>query len=188
MQKFVLILSVLAVVVMAGCVSQQSPNQREFGNQTLTFRSNLADAAAVPVYPNESVLLQTLEDPKVSYVYIAYIPNDTENGLYAMTGFELSYKLVAGYKAILGAVPSVTAMPLNGTPSQPARDGLIIWMRGSGAGANQTAVTVDNGIITVEGPSSTYDNRTVTINKQKVKYSDLELAADKLLMVFLRLE
>ena len=168
---------VVFIILIAGCIAKPAePNKRMFGDTKLTFRADLDKAADVPIYPNEVTMLRTLYDPEVSWIYLAYVPNDTENGFYAVTGYELSFKLVAGYKAMFGRVPAVRDMVLNETPEQPARDELIIWMRGPGAGANQTAVTVDGGIITVEGTDLSEENRT---------YTDMDLAADRLLLSFL---
>ncbi|MEM7820626.1 MAG: hypothetical protein QW751_00270 [Candidatus Aenigmatarchaeota archaeon] len=178
-KTYILIILVLILLIFSGCIHKQASNQRLFGGKLITFRADLDEAAKVPVYPNETVLLATLRDPQVNWVYLAYIPNETENGFYAVTGYELAYKLTAAYKAMLGRVPAIRDMPLNETPQQPARDELIIWMRGPGAGANQTAVSVDRGIIIVEGPDFSEVNRT---------WTDLDLAADRLLMVMMELE
>lgn len=176
MKKTILILSITLMLLVAGCVAQSSPNRRAFGSTHLNFRANLDNASAVPIYPSEDVLLQTLYDPGIKQIHIAYIPNDTENGYYAVTGYELAYKLVFGYKAFFGEAPNVSALELNTTPEQPAPDVVIIWMRGPGAGANQTDVMVIDNIITVEGANLSSEER---------KYTDLDLAADRLLLSFL---
>lgn len=171
-----LLVTVITIVIVSGCIGQLSPNKREFGGKTLTFRANLTAAAEVPIFPSEALLLQTLYDPRVSWVNIAYIPNDTENGFYAVTGYELAFKLAGAYKAMFSSQPTIRPLELNATPTQPPRDEVTIWMRGPAAGANQTAVTVDNGIIIVEGIDLSEINRT---------YTDLDLAADRLLLSFM---
>jgi hypothetical protein len=175
-QKIALILTVFTLLFIAGCVQQpMEPNKRTFAGKTITFRANLDEAAKVPIYPNETAMLRTLYDPAVNWIYIAYVPNDDENGFYAVTGYELTFKLAGAYKAMFGRMPAVRELELNATPEQPASDALVIWMRGPAAGANQTDVTINGGIITVEGADVSEVNT----------YTDLDLAADRLLLSFM---
>ena len=168
--------TIISVIAISGCTAQSEPNKRMFGDREFTFRANLTDAASVPIYPDEMTLLQTLYNPDVTWVYIAYIPNDTDNGFYTVSGYELSYKLVYGYKSLFGYTPAVRALPLNATPEQPGNDTVIIWMRAPSSGANETAVTVDGNIIMVDGADMSEETRT---------YTDLDKAADRLLLSFL---
>jgi hypothetical protein len=175
MKKTITILVLLAVLLIAGCV-QASPTTKKFGNTDVHFRADLDKAAQVPIYPNETVLLKTLNDPEVRKINIAFIPNDEENGYYAADGYELSYKLSLAYKAMYGETMTISALELNTTPSQPPFGELTIWMHGPASGANQTAVIVDGGIIDIEGASMNKTDRT---------YTDLDLAVDKLLLSFM---
>lgn len=176
MRKLVLIIPIILIMFIAGCVQQETSNRRYFGNQLLTFRADLDKAADVPIYPDKATLLQAMNDPGLKWLYIAYMPNSSENGFYAVSGYDLTYKSVLGYKDMFGITPSVRVLELNTTPGQPEPNALIIWMRGPGAGANQTAVTVDGGLITVEGKDFSEVNRT---------YTDLDLAVERLLLAFL---
>ncbi len=175
MRKLILITSIILLMLVSGC-TQLEPNKKYFGSTLFNFRADLNEAEKVPIYPDKATLLQTLNDPGLKILYIAYMPNDKENGFYTVAGYELTYKMVVGYRDMFGIKPTIRALELNTTPGQPEPNAIIIWMRGPAAGANQTAVTVNGGLVTVEGLDMTEVNRT---------YTDLDLAADRLLLAFL---
>lgn len=180
MKKYGLI---LLVVVVAACVGQQQPptNQLQFAGQTFNFRSNLTEATTVPVLPDETSLSDTLLQPDVHTVYMAFLPNDAENGYYAVTGYGLAYKLTIIYRHFFGSPPAIETLTLNSTDELNAStipaSTPVIWLRGPAAGANTTAVTVNGNLVSVEGADLSEINRT---------YTDLDLAAEKLLLVLMQ--
>lgn len=170
-------LLVILLMLIAGCVHQpKSTNdfERELAGHTLHFRANLTEAAAVPVYPDAGALRELLLNPDLLAIKIAFIPNETENEFYAVTGYELSYKLTAILRAKYDRAIPISAMVLEGEPETKASTA-IIWMRGPSL-ASETAIRVKNNIIFVDG---------AVLTEVSKKYTDLDLAADKLLLVML---
>jgi hypothetical protein len=173
--KSIVALLVLTVLVSA-CVAQSDPYKMTVGGQKMTTRANLQEADKVPVYPDISTLKGVLLTPDVGEIRIAYIPANESNGFYTVTGFELSYKMVIIQKAIFGDYPKIDVLVLNSTDEAyrlaSVRSPVIIMK----AGSDRTAVTVDGNVVIVEGKDMTENGRT---------YTDLDLAADKLLLSLL---
>jgi len=173
--KTIVALLVLAVLVSA-CVAQPDPYKMNVGGQKMTTRANLEEAAKVPVYPDASTLKSVLLTPDVGVIKIAYIPANESNGFYTVAGFEISYKMTIIQKAVFGDYPNIEGLVLNSTDEAYKLASVrspVILMR---AGAERTAVTVDGNVVIVEGKDMTEEGRA---------YTDLDLAADKLLLSLL---
>ncbi|MEM5804818.1 MAG: hypothetical protein QXU82_03175 [Candidatus Aenigmatarchaeota archaeon] len=157
----------------------QNPYKLKIGEKDVEFRANLNEAAKVPVYPSELEIKKVLLGADVEKVRIAFISNDTENSYYAVDGFEIAYKLGTIYVVMFGESLPIESLPANSsaevfanaTAKEP-----VIFMKGPGAGATKTQVTLVNNTVIVEGPDLSEEGRT---------YTDLDLAVDKLLLVLL---
>jgi len=171
-----LALVLMAILVVSACVGQTNPYQTDVGGNKMTFRSNLEKAKLVE-FEDGVAAKRLLSDLSVDKIVIAYVPDKDYNGFYAVTGYEISYKLSAIEKMYYGGAVPVTAVTLNSTeeaylyagPSSP-----VIVMR---AGAEKTAVTLDRNVIFVDGADMTENSRD---------YTDLDLAADRLLLELLK--
>ena len=177
MKAKILAMIVLAVFV-AGCVGQTNPYQTEIGpTGKVTFRADLEKAAEVPLYPDAVTLKTLLLSPDVGKITIGFVPDDEYNGFYTVTGYEISYKMILIQADYYGDYPKIEALELNSTeeaygiatPSSP----VIVMI----AGAEKTAVTVDGNVVLVEGADMTEVERA---------YTDLDLAADKMLLEMIR--
>lgn len=164
------------VVLLSACVGQSNPYQAEIGGQKITFRANLDKAKEVSLSPDGDALKALLLDLNVRKITICYLPDKDYNGFYSVSGYELSYKMVLIQAQYYGDSPEIGAVALNSTeeaykiasPVSP----VILMM----AGADKTAVTVDSDVVIVEGKDMTENGRD---------YTDLDLAADKLLLSLL---
>jgi hypothetical protein len=174
-----LIIAIVAVVLVSGCIGETlTPYQRNFAGVKLTFRGNLDEAVKVPVYPNRTFLKDTLVNNNVQGIGIAYIPKDGENGFYAVTSYELTYKLTIINKYYFNESKPIRSIPVNSSieafsmasPQMP-----IIMLIGP-ENTNETMVNVAGSFITVQAKS---------FEEVNVSYTDLDLAADKLLLVLM---
>jgi len=199
----VLILVALSIALLynffqpSSSVYLKDPYTLYYEGDARHFRANLIEANKTTVYPNEDAIKNVLLGPDVYKVYIAYISNETENGYFLASSFEITIKMglvyrhyftgnVQVYKDLDGSSCLVfteekktrcfKSLPINSTDELvPTNVEPIILLLGS-AHANQTAVTVKNNLIIVEGKNFTQIGRN---------YNDLDLAVDKLLLVLM---
>jgi len=167
------LIAILLMIFIAGCVGQSSPYQTEIGDMKVTFRADLNKAQNVPLIPDTISLKNLLLHPDVNKIIIGFVPNDSYNGFYTVTGYEISYKMVLIQKSYYGDAPKIEAMQLNSTGQAyelASQYSPIILMI---AGSDKTAVTVDGNVVLVEGADMTEKGRD---------YTDLDLAADKMLL------
>jgi len=161
------------------------------------FRANLFEANKTPVYPNENAIKDVLLNPEVYKIYIAFVPNETENAFYLASSFEITIKLGLVYKhyykGLTGSFKDVDdsscmlffedeqvrcfkSFPINSTdeliptPIEP-----VILLLGP-SHASQTSVVVNNNFIILQGKDFSEIDR---------KYTDLDLAVDKMLLVLM---
>ncbi|OGI12177.1 hypothetical protein A3K64_02480 [Candidatus Micrarchaeota archaeon RBG_16_36_9] len=161
------------------------------------FRANLFEANKTPVYPNENAIKDVLLNPDIFKIYIAYIPNNSENSYYLASSFELTIKLGLVYRHYIqgntttfkdvdgssclafleqGRSICFRSYPINSTSElEPTSVEPVILLLGPSQ-ANQTAVTVQNNEIIIEGKNVTQINRN---------YNDLDLAVDKVLLTLM---
>ncbi len=164
------------------------------------FRANLFEANKTHVYPNENAIKNVLLNPEVFKIYIAYFPNETENANYLASSFEITIKLGIVYRHFYKGetgtfkdedgsscmlffedeqIRCFKSLPINSThelvptPIEP-----VILLLGP-SHANQTAVTVNNNLIIIEGKDFSQIDRN---------YNDLDLAVDKMLLVLMTSE
>lgn len=164
------------VILISACLSSYDPYTREYAGQEIHFRADLSEAEKIPVYPDEETLRDVLLSRDVIRVFVAYFPNETENVYYLADSFELAYKLTIIYKHKFNHVNRIESLPINSTDELvPTYVEPIILLLGP-TQANQTAVTVENNLIIVEGESLEETDRI---------YTDLDLATDKLLLVLM---
>jgi hypothetical protein len=168
----VLILTIILTVLVAGCISQLAPTQMMFAGKIVNFRADLREAKLVET--SNPVQLKQAFFQAVDNVYISFISNDNENGFYAVTGFELSYKILS-FRNFYGLNWNVTAMPINSTDEIPQDNNLYVVMLGPSL-ANETSVSLEENIIYVNGKDFYPEGK---------KYTELDLAADKLLLILL---
>ncbi|MFQ6010130.1 MAG: hypothetical protein ACE5J7_03375 [Candidatus Aenigmatarchaeota archaeon] len=168
---------ILAVLV-SGCVTQ-NPYKAKIGGKEVDFRADLNEARKVPVYPSEFALKELLLHEGIERVRIAFIPNEQENPFYAVDGFEISFKLTTIYIVYFGYQIPIESLEVNTTSEAFANATYsepVILILGPATGANQTAVTVANNTVVVEGHDLSEIDR---------KYTDLDLAVDKMLLVLI---
>ena len=177
-----------------------NPYQMVFGNETRNFRANLIEAEKVPVYPNSGSLRNVFLGNNVSNINIYYI-DGAENGFYGTSGMEFTIKMVLIYKYYRGnegysfgegnrenclyfykSGSSVcfniealkSAGNISGIKSSPSSIAVLLL---GPPFSSKTGVTASNYTVTVEGKSFDETNR---------KYTDLDLAVDKLLLVLMK--
>ncbi len=173
--KFFII--ILIITLISGCVSQTNPYQMEYAGEKINFRANLNEAAKILIEPSEMSAQVLLLSPYVNKINIAFVPSDSLNKFYTVTGYELSYKLQLIRMANFEQAIQIQSLVLNKTEDAKklaARENPIIVME---AGANETKVQQDGYMIHVRGKDMTENNRD---------YTDLDLAADKLLLVLMK--
>jgi hypothetical protein len=190
---FVIILS----IILSNPEFHLTPYQKYYAGAVRNFRADLNEAEKVPVYPSEDTLRNILFNPEVYKISIAFIPNESENSFYLADSFEITNKMIIIYRHYMGdevqtfededgssclifypnrqvrcfkSLPVNSTDELNSTPTEP-----VILLLGPSY-ASQTAVSIYDFLITVEGKSFQEVNRT---------YTDLDLAVDKMLLVLM---
>jgi hypothetical protein len=174
-----------------------TPYQKYYAGDVRNFRADLNEARKVPVYPSEDTVRNILFNPDVYKINIAFIPNESENSFYLATTFEITNKMTIVYRHYMGeevqtfedkdgssclifypnrqvrcfrSVPVNSTEELNSIPQEP-----VILLLGP-SHANQTAVSVYDFLITLEGESFEEVDRS---------YTDLDLAVDKMLLLLM---
>ncbi len=181
----ILVPIVLALLV-AGCVMQPptgavtKPYEYDFAGTTFHFRGDLFEAEKVQVEPDEQALINALLDPNAQSISFYFIPNSSENGFYQVAAYELSYKLTIINQYYLGRTIPINTFQLENAdttipngPTQPA----IAFLGPSNA--EKTSVRVNNNLVVLEGVDFSENNR---------RYTDLDLAVAKMLLVLMRAE
>jgi hypothetical protein len=202
MKKIVIVIPVVIVVFLLLLILS-NPNifltayQRYYAGDVRNFRADLNEAEKTPVYPSEANLKSFLLNPEVQKIHIAYFPNEAENSFYLASGFEITIKLGIVFKHLMGVetqtfededgssclifypnkqVRCFESVAINSTDElSPSPEEPVILLLGP-SHANQTAVSVYNFMITLEGESFEEVNRT---------YTDLDLAVDKMLLILM---
>ncbi|MFH1473273.1 MAG: hypothetical protein ABIE55_00070 [Candidatus Aenigmatarchaeota archaeon] len=192
----IVIIAVLAIV-LSDPAFFLTPYQKIYAGGIRNFRADLNEAAKTPVYPNENAIKNVLLNPEVHKIHIAYFSNETENSFYFATSFEIALKIGLVYKNFMGVetqtiddedgstcmifypnrqVRCFRSIAINSTDElNPSFTDPVILMLGP-SHANQTAVTVYNFMIILEGKSFEEVDRV---------YTDLDLAVDKMLLVLM---
>jgi hypothetical protein len=161
------------------------------------FRANLIEANKTPVYPSESAVREVLLSPDVYKIQIAFIPNNTENAFYLADTFEVVNKIGLVYRHLYksqvstfqdtdnsscllffddGQTRCFKSTPINSTdelvptPVEP----VILFLGPSQT--DRTMISVSNSLITLEGGNFSEVDR---------KYTDLDLAVDKMLLILM---
>jgi hypothetical protein len=202
MKKILLIIPIVVVIFII-LIILSDPNffltsyQKYYAGDVRNFRANLNEARKVSVYPDEDTIRSILLNPEVYKINIAFFPNETENSFYLVTTFEITNKMTIVFRHLLGEevqifededgstcvifypnrqVRCFKSVPINSTDelnSNPVEPSILLL---GPSHANQTAVSVYDFMITLEGESFEEVNRT---------YTYLDLAVDKMLLVLM---
>lgn len=169
----------MLILMICGCISQYRPvHSIEYNGMITTFRADLNKASLVPVYPNEEALKNLIFSKHLEVINITFVPNSAENGFYAVGSFELSYKLGLIRQA-RGLNYSVNATPVNNASELADLDRTVYIFLAGPSQANETSVRVEGNTIYISGASIEQENR---------KYTDIDLAIDKMLLVLMTSE
>ncbi len=172
---------------------QKNPYQLSFANETLNFRANLEKAAKVSVIPDEQSVRNAILSGNVSRIKISYVPGE-QNPFYAAASFEVAYKLVIIFKHYYGTsgyvyegengenclffeetqknICILSEPILSEDDIKSAEAERVIFL----TAANETSVTLKDNIFFIKGRDFSEKDR---------KYTDLDLAADRFLLVLM---
>ena len=181
MRKFIII-GLLAIVLVSGCVEDNGTYDARYINTDLTFLSNLDIAQNVSVSPDEDTLRRVLFGYQVIGLQIVYYDNDKEAALYmkSLMSFASKYTKMNFDRWNYDMSQEITAVMLNSTndlPNATAENPAILLM-GPGFG-EETHVDVQGNIVMVYG-------KDLTLRDGKyAKYSDFDLALDKIILVLM---
>lgn len=193
-----LVAAIVLIAYFSGMTQvSEDPYSLYYDGEKRLFRGNLIEANKTPVYPSEEAISNIILNPEVYKIQIAYIPNSTENAFYLTASYELTMKLGLIYRHYFTSQPQVfkdidnstcmlfyedmqtrcfKSVAINSTdelvptPVEP-----VILLLGPSQ-EDQTSVRVENNLIILSGASIDESNRT---------YTDLDLAADKMLLVLM---
>ncbi len=169
-------LLLVAVAVTSGCLGQDEgvgPRQMVFDGNVMNFRTPLAEAAGVQMESENSTIRYMLGEPRP--IAIAYVPDDSLNGFYAVDTFEIGYKLSVYYKARFGEIPDIVSLPVSGIgEAYNITDRVVIFLEGN---ATKTTVYARANVIRVSGADMTENGRD---------YTDLDLAVDRMLIAVMQ--
>ncbi|MBU5575206.1 MAG: hypothetical protein KQA40_01945 [Candidatus Aenigmarchaeota archaeon] len=177
--KKILILFIIIVIFIGGCVNNSEDRFHKYlDNNKLTFRSDLKEAEKIPIFINETSCKYFLY-PEIQYTYIniAFIPNETENSFYAVTGSEIG-KYVIIYRYFYNFTPEIKVVQVNSSKEAANlvdSENIVILLLGPSQ-TNRTGVSFYNNFVIIEGKDLSETNRT---------WTDLDLAFDKFLLCVL---
>ena len=197
-------MALMAVVLISACLGAPEVYKIKFAGLDVNFRADLNNAEKVSLEPGAEAVRQIMFENPVSIVRIAFAPNDDFNGFYRVAGFELATKTILAYKQFIftdksfsqqeGDVSCVIfeksfsggvaaqrkicfeTVSLNSTEEAFAMANETAPILLMEAGANETKVLVDRNVVRMTGKDMTESGR---------KYTDLDLAVDKFLLVLL---
>ncbi len=181
-------------------LNQENPYQGIFGNETRNFRANLIEAEKVPVYPDSNSLRNIFLGSNVSRINIYYIEG-AENGFYGTSAMEFTIKMGLIYKYYRGnegysfgegdrenclyfyASGNSVCFDIEALKSadnissiKSSSSSIAVLLLGPPF-SSKTDVTANNYTVTLGGKSFDETNR---------KYTDLDLAVDKLLLELMK--
>ncbi len=189
------------VLMLSGCVTEKPEkpvHAMNFHGLELHFRGDLNKAKHVPVFPDERSLVKMLLGKEVKRVTIAFPNVSSGAGYYAVAGFELAFKLTVIYNSIYSPFHPPETEEKNGytclfypdyqkeicigkkifadESELKAGRGEVIIALFAGELAHSTEIYAESSksVIYVYGKDLSQQNRS---------YTDLDLAADKLLLM-----
>ncbi len=196
--------ALIAVIFVAACLGQAEVYKLKFAGMDINFRADLKKAQDIPLEPDPEAVRNLMFGNPVSDVKVAFVADDKNAGYYGVTGFELQYKTVIAYKQFIFTDKSIVqeesgkqcvyfekvlvggigtqrkicfeTVVLNNTAeadSLATENSPILLME---AEAEETKVSVDKNVVRIMGKDMSQNSR---------KYTDLDLAADKFLLVLL---
>lgn len=197
----IVIIALAGIVYLISSFAPQSAQyQMNFGNETRNFRANLVEAEKVPVYPDSESIRNVFLGSNVSNITVYYIEG-RENGVYGSSAFEFTIKMGVIYKYYRGNEGYVfgegdrenclyfyrsdssvcfniqalkSAGDISSIKSSQSSPALVLL---GPPFSGKTAVTISNSTVTAEGRSFDETDR---------KYTDLDLAVDKLLLELMK--
>lgn len=203
MQK--IFIALIAVIFISACLGNPEVYKIKFAGMDVNFRADLTKAEKISLEPGSDAVRQVMFEAPVETVRFAFVDGEGNAGYYGVTGFELQYKTILAYKQYIftdKAIPQTEdgkecvyfeklltggigtqrricfeTVVLNSTDDAAGmanESAPIILMD---AGAPETKVSVEGSIVKIMGKDMSQENR---------KYTDLDLAADKFLLVLLK--
>lgn len=92
----IVVVAVVGIIYFNSINSEKPVTRYKFQGVELSFRDDLRLAKNISVYPNEESVLNTIWDPDIQRITIAFM-NTTDNQFTAVNAFEITYKLNIGY-------------------------------------------------------------------------------------------
>jgi len=184
MKKIIPMMLIVSLVLVSGCIGQapepKAVFQKDYFGYTQNFRADPDLANNVLVLPNEDEVGRVLLNGNLTKVRVAFIPNDTENGYILAASFEVTYKLTTAYREFFGEALPIEPLQVSSreeavryaSQSEP-----VVLILGP-SNSNKTAVRkYSDYVIIAEGAD---------ISEVGRKYTDIDLAVDKLVMVVMQ--
>lgn len=173
---------IISVIFISGCVQEEiGKYELDYYNNTLTFASDLNEAAKVSVYPDNTTLKETLFGYNVAELQIAYYKNDTEAPYLekSIMSFMLKYvkmnKIAWNGYDFKGKVNSVMLNESTQLPNATIEEPTILIM--GPAFTNETKIVVDGYVVKIYAKDLSPREGKYTI------YTDFDLAMDKIILV-----
>lgn len=172
------ILLIFLVVAISGCIAD--PYKARIGDRDVQFRSDLNEARRISIYPDESAARSLLLDPQKLTVGVVYVSNNYSiNGYYFADAWEFEFKFTKIIKERIGVAKNLVTLNITDiseleTVKEENELDAIVFLE---AFSNETSVRIDGDIVYVRGKDMSQQPRR--------KYTDLDLAVDRLLLALL---
>ena len=175
-KKMHVMLLIFIVVTISGCIAD--PYKARIGDRDVQFRSDLNEARRVPIFPDESAARSLLLDPEKLTVGLVYVSNESVNGYYFVDSYEFGFKFTLITKERIGVAKRLVGLNITDiseleTIKEENELDAIVFLE---AFSNETSVRVDDDTVYVRGKD---------MSQNKRKYTDLDLAVDRLLLALL---
>lgn len=146
----------------------------DFYGIPIYFRSDLRQAAKVPVYPNEDSVRKELMNSSVQNITFAYkLSNTTEDSYYRIEAFEIAQNLYYGYRVLVKTIPGFDVMNISSYENLSGKIENPVIALVIPTYSNETSVTVTS-------------NHTIFVRAKTL--DDFDLATEKLLISALGLK
>ena len=199
-----ILFALVAIIFISACLGTPENYKIKFAGVDVNFRADLNKAEKVLLEPGTGAVKETMFTNPVNLVRVAFVPDDANNGFYSVAGFEIQYKTVLAYKQFIFTDKAISqsegglqcvyfekllvgamgtqrricfeTVILNSTDEAIAMANETAPMILMEAGADETKVSINGNLIRIMGKDMSQTNR---------KYTDLDLAADKFLLVLM---
>ena len=181
MRKFIIILAILVVALIAGCTEQKPITELQIpghGNEVYTFSNDIRESLRVKTNDPEGIKIIGSTMTNLNVVFDGSNQQDNAYFRVVLTNMVSKVPLYYSYEGRLVSfdvyyfIGDTWYKSVNETIQKPQFTSPTLWLSGPSTGATDTSLTLVNNIIYLSGTD----------------YKNLTLAGDKLVLLFFQID